>query len=142
MGRTLVQFETENIERSFIGQIFSSNGYTVVFVDICTQLVDQLNVRRSYDVVIKDPHGSQSIVPVNNVKAIDAAGIESSYTCLYPYRYHRHIGRSERFAGIAPLIETKLINRFNLPQAKPVDIILAENIPDGKSIYLIFCGRS
>lgn len=43
MKKKLVQFGAGNIGRSFIGQIFSQNGYEVVFIDLNQTLIQNLN---------------------------------------------------------------------------------------------------
>lgn len=50
----LVLFGAGKIGRSFIGQLFSASDYEVVFIDINPVVIDQLNQRRSYQVVIKN----------------------------------------------------------------------------------------
>ena len=49
----LVIFGAGKIGRSFIGQLFSTGGYEVVFIDIIKPLIDELNRRGNYNVVIK-----------------------------------------------------------------------------------------
>ncbi len=53
MKNKIVLFGAGKIGRSFIGQLFSRSGYEVVFVDIDQQLLDLLNDRKQYHVVIK-----------------------------------------------------------------------------------------
>jgi mannitol-1-phosphate 5-dehydrogenase len=53
MSAKLVLFGAGKIGRSFIGQLFSRSGYEVVFVDINTAVIDALNEKRKYKVVIK-----------------------------------------------------------------------------------------
>ena len=54
MGKkSILIFGAGKIGRSFIGQLFGLSGYEVVFSDIDKELVDLLNLKRSYCVVIK-----------------------------------------------------------------------------------------
>ena len=41
--KKLIQFGAGNIGRSFIGQIFSKEGYEVVFIDVNEKLISELN---------------------------------------------------------------------------------------------------
>ncbi len=50
----LVQLGAGNIGRSFIGQIFSRAGWEVVFVDIDSAVIDELNRKRRYTVEVRD----------------------------------------------------------------------------------------
>ena len=54
--KKLVQFGAGKIGRSFIGQLFSLSGYEVVFIDVYKPVVEALNNRRQYQVVIKSDH--------------------------------------------------------------------------------------
>ena len=49
----LVIFGAGKIGRSFIAQLFSQAGYAAVFVDINKEVIDALNQRGSYEVVLK-----------------------------------------------------------------------------------------
>jgi mannitol-1-phosphate 5-dehydrogenase len=50
-------FGAGKIGRSFIGQLFSRGGYEVVFVDVFKPLIDEINRRHEYNVVIKAKPG-------------------------------------------------------------------------------------
>ena len=68
-SRIIVIFGAGKIGRSFIGQLFSRSGYEVVFLDIDTQLVHDLNQKKEYNVVIKEQQ-KDTILRVSNVRAI------------------------------------------------------------------------
>ena len=51
--RSVLIFGAGKIGRSFIGQLFGLSGYEVVFSDIDAELVNLLNCKKSYTVVIK-----------------------------------------------------------------------------------------
>ena len=50
----LVLFGAGKIGRSFIAQLFSKAGYETLFIDIDMQLIERINQRNKYNVVIKD----------------------------------------------------------------------------------------
>ena len=64
----LVLFGAGKIGRSFIGQLFSRGGYEVVFIDVFKPVIDELNIRHSYRVVVKD--ANESVILVNNVRGV------------------------------------------------------------------------
>jgi len=52
-SKKLVLFGAGRIGRSFIAYLFNKAGYEVVFVDIDKQLIDALNIKGGYDVIVK-----------------------------------------------------------------------------------------
>ena len=68
--KKLVLFGAGKIGRSFIGQLFSRAGYEITFVDKDERLIDALNSRRSYRVLICDTHSET--ITVENVRGIHA----------------------------------------------------------------------
>lgn len=71
----LVQFGAGNIGRSFIGQIFSKAGWEVVFVDIDPAVIEALNGKRRYTVVVKDR--VEETIVVQNVRGVLASDPEA-----------------------------------------------------------------
>ena len=69
--KKMVLFGAGKIGRSFIGQLFACGGYEIVFVDINQQMVDALNNRKSYKVIIKSAH--EYAIDVTNVRAVIAS---------------------------------------------------------------------
>ena len=68
--KRLVQFGAGNIGRSFIGQVFSNGGYEVIFIDINDTIVDELNRRGEYRVIVKKNEEPDEVVMVSNVRAV------------------------------------------------------------------------
>ncbi len=86
MNKKLVLFGAGKIGRSFIGQVFSRSGYEVVFIDINRKLVDLLNERGQYKVVIKSSKGDE-IIPVLHVKGVhlsDSENVIAELAGCYP----------------------------------------------------------
>ena len=73
-GKKILVFGAGRIGRSFIGQLFSSAGYTVVFVDVDRLLIELLNIRRSYPVVIQDSRkpATEKTIQVTGIMALHA----------------------------------------------------------------------
>ena len=69
--KKILLFGAGKIGRSFIGQLFGNAGYEVVFVDMDESLVNELNRRCSYPVIIKGVEKEERLV-IENVRAIHA----------------------------------------------------------------------
>ena len=72
----LVLFGAGKIGRSFIGQLFSRGGFEVVFVDVYKPVIEELNVRHNYNVVIKSQEKDE-IIPITNVRGIHLSETEN-----------------------------------------------------------------
>ena len=123
--KSIVQFGAGNIGRSLVGQLFSRAGYEVIFVDAIAKVVDALNERREYEVVIKDtiPPGSPDRIAVRNVRAISADDSEAIAEA---------IARAELIAtAVGPAVLPKLaptIAKGLAARSEPVSIIMCENL--------------
>jgi mannitol-1-phosphate 5-dehydrogenase len=123
-------FGAGKIGRSFIGQLFGTAGYNVVFADIDKATVDLLNYRGCYKVILKGEADKEIVV--NNVKAISAsdetAVAEAVSTCAI---ISVSVGKNA-IEKVIPLIARGLILRRNRFPEEPVDIIIAENMISGR----------
>lgn len=128
MNKILI-FGAGKIGRSFVGQLFASAGYTVVFADIDPELVRQLNSAGSYRVHFVDSHypGRERMIELTGISAV---GLSS------PERLIREITEADIAATcvgkrglkkLIPLLATGIEARF-MEGKPPLDIILAENI--------------
>ncbi|NJK84844.1 MAG: hypothetical protein HC906_01550 [Bacteroidales bacterium] len=63
----IVIFGAGKIGRSFIGQLFSSGGFQVIFVDIFEPIISELNRKKGYKVIVKSDHISE-IIEITNVR--------------------------------------------------------------------------
>ena len=124
--KSILIFGAGKIGRSFIGQLFGQSGYEVVFVDVDLNIVDELNRRGSYPVVIKGKH--EETIWVKNVRAV--SGLDKNAV-------KKEIARTSVMAvsvgknaleKIIPLIAEGLNLRWNHTPDCPLDIIIAENM--------------
>lgn len=122
----IVIFGAGKIGRSFLGQLFSAGGYEVVFVDIASPVINELNRRKEYEVVIKSD--IDETILVKNVRGINAANKQ---------QVKSEIGNATILAvsvginvlpDIFPLIADGLIERYQINKASAIDIIIAENM--------------
>jgi mannitol-1-phosphate 5-dehydrogenase len=65
-----VHFGAGNIGRGFIGSLLYNSGYKVCFVDVNAEIVDLLNEKNEYRVVLADEHGEELFV--KNVSAVNS----------------------------------------------------------------------
>jgi len=132
MNKKIVIFGAGKIGRSFIGQLFSRSGYEIVFVDTQKVLIDQLNERKSYSVVIKSNQGDehQDIKNVRGILAQDEAQIiKELATCALACL---SVGQ-KALPFVAPVLGKGIIQRAKTLKNTPLDIIIAENMRNADS---------
>jgi len=131
--KKLVLFGAGKIGRSFIGQLFSRSGYEVVFVDISEPIVEALNKRRFYNIIIKGD--KEETIKVTNVRGVLAsdkkkvAGEVSTADIVAT-----SVGNTA-LPHVIPLIAEGLIKRYSKDRNLPLDIIIAENMRDAAEYF-------
>lgn len=134
MKKRVIQFGAGNIGRSFIGQLFSSAGYEVVFVDINEKVIQELNRRRGYEVVIKQNDAEDEILHVKDVRAIHASQTEAVIREIMEAELIVTSVGKQALRHIMPTIAAGILNRFTRPNAPVLNIILAENMLEGNRV--------
>ncbi len=124
--KTILIFGAGKIGRSFIGQLFGQSGYNIVFTDINLDLVNELNRRKSYPVVIKGK--TEETILVKKVRAVsgldrDAVIKEVAKASIMAVS----VGKNA-LEKIIPIIAEGLKLRQKLTPDKLLDIIIAENM--------------
>lgn len=122
----LVLFGAGKIGRSFIGQLFSRGGYEVVFIDVFQPVIDELNRRGNYNVIIKGD--IESVIPIHNVRGVFASETENVIAEIATARIVAVSVGLNGLKPIIPLIAKGLAKRYESTEAKPLDIIIAENL--------------
>ncbi len=126
MQNKIVIFGAGKIGRSFIGQLFSLGGYEVVFIDVDKEIIDELNKRRSYKVIIKSD--KEEVLNISNVRGV-FAGDEASVA--FEVATAGIVAVSVGLHGlnnIFPSLAKGLKNRYELDNQSALDIIIAENM--------------
>jgi mannitol-1-phosphate 5-dehydrogenase len=126
-----VHFGAGNIGRGFIGNLLYHSGYETCFVDVNGEIVDLLNEKKEYRVVLAEPE--QSEVTVKNVRAINSA--------LNPEQVIDAIAEADLVTtaigpNILPFITDLLAAGLRKRLAvtdKPLNIIACENMIGGTS---------
>jgi len=122
----IVLFGAGKIGRSFIGQLFSRGGFEVVFVDVFKPVIDELNKRQSYRVVVKDE--VESVITVKNVRGVFGEDEEQVIREIATARLLAVSVGLHGLKSVMHLIAKGLVERYKIPEAKPLDIIIAENL--------------
>lgn len=127
-----VHFGAGNIGRGFIGSLLYQSGYHTTFVDVNAKMVDLLNEKGSYEVILADE--SHETLTVKNVSAINSmtnpddvvrAIVEADLvTCA--------VGPNI-LPAISGLIAKGLLERIE-NNGQPLNIIACENMIGGTAL--------
>ena len=129
-----VIFGAGNIGRSFIGNIFSSNGIKVTFIDANLELVNKLNIKKEYRIVIKRNNKTDEEILVSNIDAVHSSETDRIVECLTACDIcATSVGQGSLPKIIPVIVEgIKIRKRQSLP---PLDIIIAENLRNGAAFF-------
>lgn len=122
----LVIFGAGKIGRSFIGQVFSTGGYNVVYIDINKAIIDELNSRNSYNVIIKSD--KDSVIHVKNVSGVYAG---DQHKVISEVASASIVAVSVGQKGLKDIFQRLakgLIERYRMDRKNALDIIIAENM--------------
>jgi len=124
----IVIFGAGKIGRSFIGQLFGRGGYRVIFVDIDPVIVNLLNQRRGYPVVIKGDKDQELLIP--NVDALLASDNDMVTDAVSTAGIMAVSVGKNALEKVIPVIAGGLQIRYQHNPEYPLDIIIAENMRD------------
>jgi mannitol-1-phosphate 5-dehydrogenase len=125
--KKLVLFGAGKIGRSFIGQLFATSGFEVVFVDISESVISELNLRNEYKVVIKSSQ-PDTVIKVSNVRGILGTEVEKVAKELSDCDIAAISVGQKALPQVITTLAKGLILRQKKYNRKPLDIILAENM--------------
>jgi mannitol-1-phosphate 5-dehydrogenase len=131
--KKLLLFGAGKIGRSFIGQLFSAGGFEVVFVDVYKPVIDELNRRRSYSVVIKSE--TETVIPVKNVRGIFAGDETTVINEICEADILATAVGQNGLPEVFPLLAKGLETRRQKHPDKLLDIIMAENLRNAASFF-------
>ncbi len=129
-NRKIVIFGAGKIGRSFIGQLFGTAGYKVVFVDTDRLLTALINERKCYRVVAKSER--EETIVVRNVSAIDAADVPAVGEAVSTAGIVAVSVGKNAVEKVVPMIADGLKLRHDRCPGQPLDIIIAENMISGR----------
>lgn len=125
--KKLVLFGAGKIGRSFIGQLFATSGFEVVFVDVFEPVIKELNRLNEYRVVIKSSK-PDVIINVGNVRGICGNEVEKvaeELSCCDIAAIS--VGQKGLPQALSTLAKGLILRRKKFGN-QPLDIILAENL--------------
>ena len=124
--KKIVIFGAGKIGRSFIGQLFGRSGYKTVFIDVDPAIIEMLNEKAFYRVVIKGEKEEEIIVKnVQAISALDKSAVADAVATAGIVAVS--VGKNA-LEKVIPAIASGLEMRYNYNPEKPLDIILAENM--------------
>ena len=123
--KKIVHFGAGNIGRSLVGQLFSLAGYEVVFVDAVDEIINALNERGEYSVVVKDevPAGQPDTIGVTNVRGVHAMDADAVAKEIADTELISTAVGPAVLPRIAPTLAKGLAMR-----TEPTSIIMCENL--------------
>jgi mannitol-1-phosphate 5-dehydrogenase len=125
--KKLVLFGAGKIGRSFIGQVFSRSGYEVIFVDIDKDLINLLNKKRFYRVIIKSKAEDETLV-IGNIRGIQLTDEDLVVKELSGASLAAVSVGQQGLPSAIPIIARSLQVRWQNQGEWPLDIIIAENM--------------
>ena len=133
LAKKAVIFGAGKIGRSFIGQLFSRGGYEVVFVDVYKPVIDELNRRGNYNVVVKSEQ--ETVLNIKNVRGVMASDEEAvAHEIATAHVLAVSIGQHGLKSAIT-LISKGLLFRKKKLYNIPLDIIIAENLRNAAEYF-------
>jgi len=126
--RLLLQFGAGNIGRSLCGALFSRAGYQVVFVEVDRRLVEALNRRGKYRVMVKDR--APASFWVTGVRAVDAG--DAAAVCREAVR--ADLAATAVGAAALPAVARQLAAALPERAGRPLDVLLCENLRDAAGL--------
>lgn len=133
-NRIIVIFGAGKIGRSFIGQVFGVGGYRVIFIDTDAVLVNELNRRGEYPVIIKGPVGEERII-IKNTAAIHAKDRSRVTEAVRDAGIMAVSVGKNALPLVAPGVAEGLVQREAVTPGRTLDIILAENMRDAAPFF-------
>lgn len=124
--KKIVIFGSGKIGRSFIGQLFGRAGYEVVFVDIDQKLIEELNRKRAYTVVVKG--ATEERFAVENVRGVLIGRHEVVASEIADADIIAVSVGQKGLPSVIPPLGKGLRKRHALDESLKIDIIIAENM--------------
>jgi len=135
MGKKkLVLFGAGKIGRSFIAQLFCRSGYETVFVDINREIINELNRRNRYHVIVKgEKDEAIEVFPVRGILLSDEDLVIREI--LTADILAVSVGQAGLPAAL-PVIARALLTSYQLDPNRKTDIIIAENLRNAAEYFL------
>lgn len=127
-----VHFGAGNIGRGFIGLLLSQADYHVSFVDVNDQVIDAINEKQQYNVLLADESGEK--IPVSNISGINSMkDPEAVIEAIVEADIITTAVGASILPIIADLLAKGLTKRLETANA-PVNVIACENMIGGSAL--------
>jgi mannitol-1-phosphate 5-dehydrogenase len=125
-----VHFGAGNIGRGFIGQLLYQAGYEVCFVDVSKELVEEINNRKEYTVMLAAEE--KAAFTVKNVRAIDGKDEDAVIQAIAEADLVTTAIGPNILKFVAPVIAKGISLRLK-QTGKELNVIACENMIGGSS---------
>ncbi len=125
MKKTVI-FGAGQIGRGFIGDICSSSGYHLVFVDVAQQVIDLLNNKREYPIWILGDHKVEK--RVTHLKALSFSATEDIAEEISNVELIFTAVGANNLSLLAPVIAQGLKRKISREKKGYVNIVICENL--------------
>lgn len=125
-----IHFGAGNIGRGFIGQLLHQAGYKVCFVDVNDELVDEINKRQEYTIILASEE--KTTFPVSNVTALNSKDEAAVAEAIASADLITTAVGPTILKFIAPVIAKGIAKRLG-GNKKPLNIIACENMLGGST---------
>jgi mannitol-1-phosphate 5-dehydrogenase len=132
--KKILLFGAGKIGRSFIGQVFSQGGYEVVFIDVYKPLIDALNEKGQYPVIIKSDTGDQKLI-IKNIRGLYLSDQKEIFREIESASYIATAVGQANLPDIIPIIAKGIKNKLAKDLHTPTDIIIAENLRNAAGYF-------
>ena len=123
----LVQFGAGKIGRSFIAQLFALSGYRVTFVDIDKKIINELNKRHNYSVIIRSNEENR-VLNIPNVGGVHFQDQDTITETITEADIASISVGKKALSEVLPVLAKGIQKRYKQYPQAPLDIILAENM--------------
>ncbi len=126
-----VQFGAGSIGRGFLAQLFTQSGYSVVFIEVAPEIIDNLNKRKGYTLKIAGENPKD--IQISNVSAVNTMDPEKAEDEITSADIIATAVGANILPKIAPLIARGIAARAE-SGAPPINIIICENLLHAGSV--------
>jgi mannitol-1-phosphate 5-dehydrogenase len=123
-----VHFGAGNIGRGFLGQLYFESGYSTTFVDVIPEVVAALRSRRQYPVRIVGDK-TETII-IEKVDAVDGRNLDAVAEAVAGADLVSTAVGVNVLARVAPALAEGFTRRFDRGPARPLNVIVCENMID------------
>lgn len=127
-----VMYGGGNIGRGFIGMLFASSGYEVIFIDVAETTVKELQERKQYPLCYVSNEGRQDIV-VKPVMAVNGNDMEATAAAIAECDIMATAVGARVLKFIVPNLVAGIRKRMKT-SGKPLNIIICENLMDANTL--------